>query len=216
MAREWGKEMERRMAGLGREWRGVIEENEEGDMIKMKELLIKDIEQTTQKDWVKIDNSTYCPYYRHLKTDISGEEYLYDETKDEEKKKLWARARCGNNMAETRKERRREVQKVWARKRKLPACRELQRVRKKNRDKDKGWWMGLTGRIDEGLLEIIKKIDEEQKDEGREDSEGTTEREEDQKPDKGTGFKLFIYLYTIRIIEYLNYFFIYYIKYSHI
>ena len=25
------------------------------------------------------------------------------------------------------------------------------------------------------------------------DSEGTTEREEDQKPDKGTGFKLFIY-----------------------
>ena len=29
--------------------------------------------------------------------------------------------------------------------------------------------MGLTGRIDEGLLEIIKKIDEEQKEEGRED-----------------------------------------------
>ena len=29
--------------------------------------------------------------------------------------------------------------------------------------------MGLTGRIDEGLLEIIKKIDKEQKDEGRED-----------------------------------------------
>ena len=27
---------------------------------------------------------------------LSGEEYLYDGTKDEEKKKLWARARCGN------------------------------------------------------------------------------------------------------------------------
>ena len=43
-----------------------------------------------------MDNSTYCPYYRHLKTDISGEEYLYDGTKDEEKKKLWARARRGS------------------------------------------------------------------------------------------------------------------------
>ena len=49
-------------------------------------------------DCVKIDNSTYCPYYRHLKIDISGEEYWYDETKDEEKKKLWARARCGNTV----------------------------------------------------------------------------------------------------------------------
>ena len=38
-----------------------------------------------------------------------------------------------------------------------------------------GWWMGLTGRINEGLLEIIRTIDEEQKNE---------EREEDQKPDK--------------------------------
>ena len=70
---------------------------EEGDMIKkMEELLRTDIEQTIQKDWVEIDNSTYWPYYRHLKTDINGEEYLYDGTKDEEKKKLWARARCGS------------------------------------------------------------------------------------------------------------------------
>ena len=60
---------------------------------KMEELLRTDIEQTIQKDWVKIDNSTHCLYYRHLKTDISGEEYLYDGTKYEEKKKLWARAR---------------------------------------------------------------------------------------------------------------------------
>ena len=62
----------------------------------MEELLRTDIEQTIQKDWVKIGNSTYCPYYRHLKTDISGAEYLYDGTKDEEKKKLWTRARCGS------------------------------------------------------------------------------------------------------------------------
>ena len=33
------------------------------------------------------------------------------------------------------------------------------------------WWMGLTGRIDKGLLEIIKMIDEEQKDEGRDDGQ---------------------------------------------
>ena len=45
-----------------------------------------------------------------------------------------------------------------------------------------GWWMGLTGRIDEGLLEIIRTIDEEQNNE-KTDSEGTTDRE-DQKPDK--------------------------------
>ena len=76
---------------------GVVEGNEEGDMIKkMEELLRTDIEQTIQKDWVKIDNLTYCRYYRHLKTDLSGEEYLSNSTKDEEKKKLWARARCGN------------------------------------------------------------------------------------------------------------------------
>ena len=81
--------MERRMAGLGRDWRGVVE----GDMIKkMEELLRTD----NTEGLGKVDNSTYCPYYRHLKTDISGEEYLYDGTKDEEKMKLWARARCGS------------------------------------------------------------------------------------------------------------------------
>ena len=52
------------------------------------------------------------------------------------------------------------------------------------------WWRGLTGRIDEGLLKIIKKIDEEQKDQGREDGQRSDE-EEDQKP-KGIGFNLFI------------------------
>ena len=31
-----------------------------------------------------------------MKIDISGEEYLYDVTKDEKKKKLWAKAQCGN------------------------------------------------------------------------------------------------------------------------
>ena len=51
------------MAGLGRDWSGVVEGNEKGDMIKMEELLRTDIEQTIQKDWAKIDNSTYCPYY---------------------------------------------------------------------------------------------------------------------------------------------------------
>ena len=57
--------------------------------------------------------------------------------------------------------------------------------------KMEGWWIGLTGRIDEGLLEIMT-IDEEQKNE-KTDSEGTTDREEDQIPDKrGTGIKLFI------------------------
>ena len=58
----------------------------------MEELLRTDIEQTIQKDWVNIDNSTYCtPYYRHLKTDISGEEYLYDGTIRTKKRRSYGR-----------------------------------------------------------------------------------------------------------------------------
>ena len=80
-----------------------LEGNEEGDMIKkMEELLRTDIEQTIQKDWVKIDNSTYCPYYRHLKNDISGEEYLYDSTKDEEKKNVIVESSMWKYMARSR------------------------------------------------------------------------------------------------------------------
>ena len=43
--------MERRMAGLGRDWRGVVEGNEEGDMIKkMEELLRTDNTEGLGKD----------------------------------------------------------------------------------------------------------------------------------------------------------------------
>ena len=47
-------------------------------------------------------------------------------------------------------------------------CKEFER---RTEIKMERWWRGLTGRIDEGLLEIIKKFDEEQKDEGREDEQ---------------------------------------------
>ena len=43
--------------------------------------------------------------------------------------------------------------------------------------KMEGWWMGLTGRIDEGLLEIIRTIDEEQKNEEREDRQRRDDRQ---------------------------------------
>ena len=71
-----------------------------------------------------------------LKIDISGEEYLYGETKDKEKKKLWARARCGNMVygGDKRIEAERCVEGA-GKKRKRPACRKLQRVRKTDRDK---------------------------------------------------------------------------------
>ena len=70
---------------------------------KMEELLRTDIEQTIQKDWVKIDNSTCCPYYRHLKTDISGEEYLYDDTKDKKKEEVMGESSMWKYMAGSRR-----------------------------------------------------------------------------------------------------------------
>ena len=54
--------------------------------------------------------------------------------------------------------------------------------------KMEGWWMGLTGRIDGGLLEIIRTIDEEQKNEEREDRQ----RRIPETRQEGTGIKLFI------------------------
>ena len=54
--------------------------------------------------------------------------------------------------------------------------------------KMEGWWMGLTGRIDDGLLEIIRTIDEEQKNEEREDRQ----RRKPETRQEGTGIKLFI------------------------
>ena len=136
---------------------------------KMEELIRTDIEQTIQKDWVKIDNSIYRPYYRHLKTDISGEEYLYDGTKDEEKKKLWARARCGS-IWRGQDGRGGEMCRGCGQEKEIAKhaenCKEFE---KRIGRKMEGWWMGLTGRIDDRLLEIIRTIDEEQKNEERED-----------------------------------------------
>ena len=61
------------------------------------------------------------------------------------------------------------MQRVWTRERKCPACRKLQEFEKRIGRKMERWWMGLTGRMDEELLEIIRKIEEEQKNKGRED-----------------------------------------------
>ena len=43
-----------------------------------------------------VKSSKYCPYFKRLKTDIIMETYWTDKDKDEKKKQLWARARCGN------------------------------------------------------------------------------------------------------------------------
>ena len=64
-------------------------------------------------------------------------------------------------------------------------CKEFE---KRIERKMEGWWMGLTGRIDEGILEIIRTNDEEQKNEEREDRQ-RSRRETRQ---EGTGTKLFI------------------------
>ena len=54
--------------------------------------------------------------------------------------------------------------------------------------------MGLTGRIDDGLLEIIRTIDEEQKNEEREDRQWRDDRQRrgPETRQEGTGIKLFI------------------------
>ena len=61
-------------------------------------------------------------------------------------------------MAGQRCQRRRVVQREIAKH--AENCKEFE---KRIGRKMEGWWMGLAGRIDEGLLEIIRTIDEEQK-----------------------------------------------------
>ena len=59
---------------------------EEREMIQeMKNLTTIDMEQTIQEDWARVECSKYCP-----------PTYWTDKDKDEKKKQLWARARCGN------------------------------------------------------------------------------------------------------------------------
>ena len=70
---------------------------EEREMIQdMENLITIDMEQTIQEDWARMERSKCCPYFKRLKTDIIIETYWRDKDKDEKKKQLWARARCGN------------------------------------------------------------------------------------------------------------------------
>ena len=43
-------------------------------------------------------------YFKRLKTDIIMETYWTDKDKDEKKKQLWARVRCGTYGEDTREE----------------------------------------------------------------------------------------------------------------
>ena len=61
---------------------------EEGNERKM--------EQDTQGDWVKVDKSTYCGFYKEIKKGVEIEKY-WDESKYTGlTKEQWARLRCGN------------------------------------------------------------------------------------------------------------------------
>ena len=121
---------------------------------------------------------------------------MYDETKIEEKKKLWARARCGNIWRGQESRGGEMCRGCGQEKENGQHAENYNEFERRTGIKMERWWRGLNGRIEEGLLEIIKKIDEEQRDEGREDRQRRDDRErreeEDQKPDKRTGFKLFI------------------------
>lgn len=46
--------------------------------------------------WSKIDQSTFCDYYKDIKVTISEEKYLSDRTLQEWERIEWARMRCGN------------------------------------------------------------------------------------------------------------------------
>ena len=134
---------------------------EEREMIQdMENLITIDMEQTIQEDWARVGRSKYCPYFKRLKTDIIMETYWTDKDKDEKKKQLWARARCGNiwrghegrgghscRGCKVEKERAEHIEN----------CVEFGRVLGMN---VQDWWMGLRGQIDDRLLEKIKRIDE--------------------------------------------------------
>ena len=94
---------------------------------------------------------------------------MYNETKDEEKKKLCARARCGNIWRGQDSRGGEMCRGCGQGKENAQHAENWKEFEKRTGIKMERWWMGLTGRMDEGLLKLIKKIDEEQKNEGGED-----------------------------------------------
>ena len=65
-----GGVMRKKLAKWGADWRGIMS-NVEGEMIQeMEKLITIDMEQTIQEDWARVESSTYCPYFKRLKTDI--------------------------------------------------------------------------------------------------------------------------------------------------
>ena len=122
---------------------------------EMKNLITIDMEQTIE-DWARVESSKYCPYFKRLKTDIIMETYWTDKGKDENKKQLWARARCGNIWRGHEGRGGHPSRGCKVEKEKAEHIEEFGRVLGMNM---MDWWMGLRGQRDDRLLEKIKKID---------------------------------------------------------
>lgn len=63
---------------------------------RIQEIMIIKKGQSLQRDWTKIDKSSYCDYYKTLKTDAEMEKYLKKDNLEEWQKVVWTRWRCGS------------------------------------------------------------------------------------------------------------------------
>lgn len=102
----WGKEMEKALRELGDGqiinmlWeRRPVEEVKErlGELWKIKR------DQDIQKDWTKIEKSTYCEYYKEIKMNAEMELYLRKKKMKDNVKESWTRWRCENVLKENKK-----------------------------------------------------------------------------------------------------------------
>lgn len=103
---KWGKELMEALKRVGngelveKIWkRSPIEEIERSleSIVKTKE------NQDVQKDWIGVDNSTYCSYYKLIKDNIVMGSYWQRKDLKGWQKETWARWRCGNVTKEGKK-----------------------------------------------------------------------------------------------------------------
>lgn len=65
---------------------------------KMEQILTKTMEQEIQEDWGRVDKSTYCDFYKTIKTEWGREGYL--EGAGWATRTGWARLRCGSALGD--------------------------------------------------------------------------------------------------------------------
>lgn len=70
---------------------------------RMEELRRIKCNQNIQKDWTKVEASSYCKYYKNIKINVKMESYLRRKDLKNKLKETWARWRCENVLKENKK-----------------------------------------------------------------------------------------------------------------